>query len=161
MNKKTKVFVMSAMCIFSSHTGFSDEAEAEDELYSIENKVNQLKSLSYKELLRETYKNDNADVLLLTMIAIDHGSLSADITSLDEIENIFGEANVEKINELTYFIKLQKGKSQNSYMEIEGGFIPKESNEWYLVIRLSEKNVVNTFSLFFGLGSRLEKVYQK
>lgn len=136
--------------------GYCEEPDPENDLYLAETKARQLKYLSYKKLLTSNYAEKDADVLLLTMIAIDNSALFPDNTSLEELGLVYGKEALHKVDESTYFVELQKGKSKNNNVSRDGGFTPQESNEWYLIIRLrNDKKLVAGFYIYFGLSSQI------
>jgi hypothetical protein len=109
---------------------------------------------AYRDQIAKLFKDENADVLLPVLTAIEEGAFNPKGTKLESIKKIFGENEVKKINDGKYYIRLQKGKGRKSYIDIGGGFVAPQTYEWYLVCHVTD-NAINSFDIHYGLESNL------
>jgi endonuclease IV len=145
------------LSLFIATLCFADEKKPDPEggLWNKEYEKDKHKLNAYKEHISKLFKEKDADVLLPVLIAIEEGALTPKVTKLEEIKSIFGEDEVKKINNDKYYTKIQKGKGRKSYLNIGGGFIPQETNEWFLICNISN-GVITSFDFHFGLESALD-----
>jgi len=160
IKKISKFAIITTLFIVPFH-GISEvndgDSESYTDLYLKNAETRQAMLVSYRNYLAAAYKDENCDILMQLVAGIENGSIFPEITTMNNMIEIFGEDEIKKLSESLFYLRIQKGKGRRSYQEIGGGFIPKETNEWFLIFSI-KNDEIQSFNIHFGLERTLVQI---